>query len=158
MGMKEAILALQTQLQNFPDLSYASRTNFVGEDPFDLIEKNKFPFYNIVPGSERNEPVEDMSDDEIERWVYPITIQFASSSMNLNAAIMGDTGKGIVGVLQLSKNLWEGVRFDKTLGGIVQGVLPGFTVFRDYIKDPKRGSFIGQGEMTLEFFEDIGSL
>lgn len=155
--MREAILALQNQLQNFSDLSYASQTNYIGEDPFDLVEKDKFPFYNIVPGDERQETVSDMSDDEMERWIYPIIIQFASSSMNLNVAIMGDEDKSIVGVLQLSKNLWEGVRSDKTLGGVVQGIVPGFTVHKDYIKN-KIGYFIGQGEMTIEFYKDIGLL
>lgn len=154
--MKEVIEALQIQLQNYPDLSYASSTSFVGENPFDLVEKNKFPFYNLMPGNERNTPVEGMGDDEMERWVYPVVIQFATASMNINAAIMGDSHT--VGILQFSKNLWEGVRFDKTLGDVVQGIVPGFSVNKDYIKHSRLGSFIGQGEMTIEFFEDIGLL
>lgn len=156
--MSDVITALQNQLYNFPDLSYAQNTGFVADDSFDLIEKDKFPFYNIVPGNERIEEVDGMSDDEMERWVYPVSVQFATSSMNTNVAIMGDESKDIVGILDFSRNIWQGIRFDKTLGGVVQGIMPGSTIRRDYIKDKKLGLFIGQGEILIEFFEDIGLL
>lgn len=154
--MRTIVLALSNQLNNHPSLEFAYKCSYIAEDPFELMEKNRFPFFNIVPGDKRVEPLEDMSEQEIERHVYPVTVQFATSSMKINVAIMGDDANNKVGILQFSNYIWEAIIFDRTLGGAVHGILPGYATPMDYLKDSDK--FIARSELTVEFYIDKGLL
>ena len=156
MVMKEILIALANQLRNYPDLSFASEYSYVAEDPYELMEQNRYPFWNIVPGDERREPLEEMSEVEMERHIYPITIQFATRSMRINVAVMGDPENNIIGILDFSDHIYQAIIFDRTLDNVVDGILPGSSVPRDYLKDDSM--FIARAEMTVEFYKDIGLL
>lgn len=154
--MKQIIIALLNQLNNHPSLEYAYKNSYIAEDPFELMEKNRFPFFNVVPGDQRVEPLEDMSEQEIERHIYPVTVQFATSSMKINVAIMGDDANNKVGILDFSDDIWEAITFDRTLGGVVHGILPGYATPMDYLKDTDK--FIARSELIVEFYIDKGLL
>ncbi len=160
--MKKVIIALLNQLKNYPALSYANQSAYLAEDSYELMEKDKFPFFNIVPGDAKIEPgPDDMGKDEFERHIYPLDIQFATSSMELNIAIMGDDSSDTfrIGILDFSNHIWEAVRSDKTLGGIVDGIVPDNTsIPKDFIKDNDKNMFIARAEIRVEFFKDIGLL
>ncbi len=150
MIMKNVLLALANQLSNHPSLDYSKECSYIAEDPYELMEKNKFPFWNIVPGDERREPLEKMSEVQIQRFIYPVSIQFATRSMRINIAVMGDDNH--VGILDFSKHIQEAIDFDPTLGETVDGVLPGSSIPRDYLKD--NDLFISRAEMSIEFYKD----
>jgi hypothetical protein len=157
--MNTVLTALLTQLKAYSDLSYAAQSAYIAEDSFALMELNRFPFYNIVPGDERIETgPNNMSSLDIERHIYPVTIQFATSSSRVNVAIMGDDANNIKGILQFSNDLWSGVKFDRTLNGTVQGVTPHLAIPKNFMKDASSDLFIAQAEMTIEFFKDVGLL
>ena len=159
--MKRTITALKNQLKNHPILAYASNYAYVANDPYQLMEKDKFPFFNIVPGDSRiQRGVDGISKKEFERHILPITIQFATQSMELDIAIMGDDASDTyrVGILDFSDNIWDAVKFDETLGGVVEGIVPDDTaVPMDYIERDDT-SFIARAEIKIEFYRDIGLL
>jgi hypothetical protein len=160
-AMKRTVLALSNQLKNFPDLSYASLSAYVAADPYQLMEKDKFPFFNIVPGDLRIERGPDKtSQKEFIRYILPVAIQFATSSMELNIAVMGDDNSETfrVGLLDFAEDIWNGVIFDETLGGAVDGILPKDTAIpMDYIARDDL-MFIARAEFKIEFYRDKGLL
>jgi hypothetical protein len=159
--MKRTVTALLNQLKNHPDLSYAFQSAYVAEDPYELMEKDKFPFFNVVPSDARIErAVDDMSRKEFERHVFPVLIQFATTSMELNIAIMGDDNSDTyrVGILDFSDDIWTAIKFDETLGGIVDGILPDNTsIPMDYLEREDR-FFVARAEIRVEFYRDVGLL
>ena len=154
--MKYILNAMVNQLTSFPDLSYAKDTGYVAQDPWDLVDKGNFPFFNVIPGDERIvRGIDDMPKDQIERHIYPVTIQFAQSSMNLNVAIMGDVEKGIVGILDMSDNIWDAINYDRTLGGVVEGIEPNDSeVSKDFLR-AEDNMFLAQAEIMVEFYKDV---
>jgi hypothetical protein len=153
--MKRVITALQNQLKNFPGLSYASLNANVAEDTWDLVEKNKFPFFNILPDNKKIlRGIDGVSRNELERHVFPITIQFACASMRLNVAMMGDEANEVKGILEFSDDIWDAINFDLTIGGTVDGILPGDSeIPTDYVKG-EDSKFLAQAEIKIEFYRD----
>jgi hypothetical protein len=157
--MKTVILALYNQLQVSPDLTYANPSGYHSESVLRLIQLNKFPFYNVIPfpGSDsyRIETVPNMSFKDIERHIYRIQIQYAVRAMAVNEAIMGDITKGVTGVLDFQKDMWDVITADITLGGTVRDILPGYSTGFDMVQDEEDKLFIAGGEMTIEFYKDV---
>lgn len=151
--MKAVLNALLNQLNSFSDLSYAHKYGYISRDPFELVEKNNFPFYNVFPGVKRVAATDNLSIKEFERHVYPVTIHFATASMLINVAIMGDDKVGTIGILDLADDIWAAIILDRTLGGIVDGILPGYEAPWDMLKG-ESDNFVAIGEIVVEFFKD----
>jgi len=157
--MKSVITALLNQLKNHPTLSYAFQSAYIAEDPYELMEKDRFPFFNVVPGDERIEVgVDNTSNLEFERHIYPVTVQYATRSMNLNIAIMGDDAKNKIGILDFSNDIWSVIRFDITLNGVVEGLVPSTTsISKDFLQGEDK-MFTAIAEIKIEFYKDFGLL
>ena len=152
---KEIIIALRSQLTAFPALAYAHESGYIAEDPYDLIQTNKFPFFNIIPtpNSEIGK-VDNVSFREMESHIIPILIQFATRSIIKNVAVMGDGAT--IGILDFMEDLWDGVSADRTIGGTVGGINPGTTIMIDVLElEDKDRIFIAGAELTIEFYKDI---
>lgn len=154
--MEDVILAVLTQLKAFPQLSFAKECAYIAEDPYELLEKNRFPFYNVFPGDERVVETDGIPFSQFERHIYPVTIQFATRSLRINVAIMGDVTTGAVGILKFSDYIWNAITFDRTLGGLVDGLMPKTDVPKDFLKD--NDQFIARSEIVMEFFKDVALL
>jgi hypothetical protein len=149
--MKTILLSLSNQLNNYPTLEYAKKSNYIAEDPYELMGRNLYPFFNLMPGDERIEPLEEMSENEFERHIFPVSIQFATRSLKINIALLGDDNH--IGLLDFSRDIQEAIKFDKTLNYTVDGILPGSSIPKDTLKD--NNLFIARGEITIEFYRDI---
>ena len=157
--MKALITALLNQLKNHPSLTYAAQCAYLSEDPYELMEKNRFPFFNVVPGDQRIEMgLDNFSKVEFERHIYPVMIQFATSSLRLNVAIMGDDTNNKKGILDFSDDIWTAIKFDRTVNNTVDGIIPSNSVIpNDFIKD-NNSLFIARAEIKIEFYKDFGLL
>jgi len=154
MANKELINELKSQLENYAPLSYASDSGFISENVLDLVKKSKFPFFNIVPGDPRIEKVPEMSFEDAERRIMPISIQLGTSSMKLKVATMGSATKN--GMLDFYEDIWDGIKSDRTVNGSVSGILPGATISIDLLTlEGERKGFIAAAEMEIEFFLDV---
>jgi len=154
--MKDVINALSGQLLSYSGLDYAYDSGHTAENVIELIQLNRFPFWNLVPDGVRYEKVDNVPFTQMERKIYPIVIQFATRSMEMNRAVMGHTATGKKGILDFSDDLWEAIKSDRTLGGVVRGVLPEFTInieILDATGDQDK-FFVAAAETTIEFFSE----
>lgn len=153
MSIKSLINGLKTQLSDYSGLSYASDSGHVVQDPYELVKKNSFPFFNIEPIGETIDKVDSVSFREMERTTYTIIIQLATRSLKKNVAILGDNN--ITGILDFIDDVWEAIKSDRTIGGVVNGITPGTSIGIDIIElDDGERSFTAVAEMTIEFYTD----
>jgi hypothetical protein len=152
--MKDVVNALKGQLDsNATLLAYAKDSGYVAHDPRDLVQTNKFPFYNILPMGTRIEKVGNVSFKELERVVYTVSIQFATRAQKVNIAMLGDSTRK--GIFDFQEDLWSAITADRTLSGAVYGILPGSSVNIDMIEtEDQERLYIAGAEMTIEFYRD----
>jgi len=157
--MKNTIIALWNQFKAAPSLDYANDSGFHSRDVLKLIQLNKFPFYNILPfpgsDSKKIEEIDGLSFQNSERHICSIQIQYAVRAMFPKVAIMGDELKAVIGILDFQDDLWDVINSDKTLGGVVNGILPGTAIGFDMIQDTDDKIFIAGGEITIQFYKDV---
>jgi hypothetical protein len=151
--MKSTLKALALQLGNYSDLSYAHKYAYIARDPVNLIESNNFPFYNLFPGTKKVTTVPDTSKLDFERHILPVTIHFAVQSLEMDIAIMGND-RGTFGILDFADHIWNAIKEDKTLGGIVDDVIPDFNIPMDPFVNGSN-EFLVISEFTVEFYRDI---
>jgi len=152
--MINLINELNDQFQNYPDLYYTHRSGYVADDPFRLIQLDRFPFYNIMPDREGIEKVDGVSFKEMERHVYVLEIQFAVRSMKKNNAIMGDPEENLIGILGMKNDLWSCLISDRTVNKSVNGLLPGNDIDIDVFQIDD-DIFIAGGTMSVSYYRDI---
>ena len=152
--MKNLINALKDQLTGYAGLNYASESGYVASDVTHLVELNRFPFFNLVPGNKRIEKTDNLSFKEMERHIYPVIIEFGTRSMDMDIAIIGDdTRKGI---LDFWDDIWAGIKSDRSVGDEVKGILPGIEITVNILKmEGDDSHFIAGAETTVEFYDDI---
>jgi len=74
--------------------------------------------------------------------------------MRLNVAMMGDEANEVKGILEFSDDIWDAINFDLTIGGTVDGILPGDSeIPTDYVKG-EDSKFLAQAEIKIEFYRD----
>jgi hypothetical protein len=142
--------ALRTQLINYADLSYAKDSGYEDEDVEDLIQKNRFPFFNIYAEGEEITKVENVGFENMERHIINMVIQFASKSMKLKEAKTGTHG-----LYNFKNDIWKAIRSDKTLGGNVLGFLPPANIIIDIMQTGEEKFFIAGAEMRIKFVKDL---
>jgi len=153
--IKEVITALKNQLTVYPALAaYASDSGYIAEDPYELVQSNKMPFFNINPQGQVVEKLDDMSFTDIERHTMQFVIQFATRAMAKNVAVMGDDTR--TGILDFMDDIWSGIISDRTIGGTVDGITPGYAIAIDVIElEDQQRIFVAGAEMIVEFFRDV---
>lgn len=153
MSLKTLITSLKTQLENYAGLSYASKTAYVAKNPIALMEKNRYPFFNVLPEGTVTEKVDNISFTEMERNIHTVVIQLATMSLKEDVCVMGDNNT--TGMLDFIDDIWSGIKSDRTIGGSVNGILPGSTVNIDILElgDEDR-VFVAQAELRIEFYKD----
>ena len=154
--MNLTIQALATILSNDPLLSYAHASGYANADVGELIELDRFPFFNVIcaPGNEEYKKTDEFIFTQIERHILPITIQYAVRFMAANYAVLGDgTNPGIA---EFTKNIWTIIKKDRTLGRVVSGIVPGTPIIISPVKVVTNESavFIEGREMTIQFYRD----
>ena len=153
--IKQIIIALKAQLITYPALAaYASDAGYIVADPVELVRTGGFPFFNVVPGNPITvEKVDNVSFMEMERHIIPLVIQFATRSTTKDVAVMGDDVT--TGLLDFMEDLWDGIKFDRTIGGTVNGIVPGFTIEITILElEGEQRIFVAGAEMRIEIYVD----
>lgn len=155
--MKTLIENLRELLANDSALSYASDSGFVSRDVDKLVKRNKFPFFNVVPGSTRIMRPDGIDLKSLERKVFQVTIQFATCNLEMNVAILGDDNN--TGLLDFADDIWTVLKSDKTVSSAVDGM-----VIYDLEKEneieiepfvfPNNDRMVAAAEITLEYYRD----
>jgi hypothetical protein len=155
--MKDVLEALANQLKNYDTLYYASNSGYIANDPYTLVKIDNFPFYNLAPTSIRIEQVDNIPFKQMERRIYAISIQFATKAIEQNIAVMGNEDHK--GIMEFQKDLWTGIISDRTLGDVVNGIIPGYDILIDVLEleDEAHRSigFVAGAEMSIEFYKDV---
>ena len=156
MSAKETITALRTTLQAGTDLTYASDSGYEDADVEELVQLNKFPFFNITCEGWETAPAPNMNIKHLERTIYDMLIQFATRAMKKTLAKQGDSGRP--GIYDFADDIWDTIRADPTLGRVINGYLPGSSVLVDVVEVQGNNEryFIGAGEMKIKLYKDIG--
>lgn len=155
--MKQLLGKLTDQIKN--NVSYLQE-GYYCKDTFELIQLNKYPFCNIVPSPtmtiETTSPT-GMAIVDIERIVYTVIIQFATRSIVIGTALIGDDVKKVKGLLDVYEDIMQAIKVDKTVGNTVSGLLPGSSINFDVAQDVNDKYYIAVGEITLKFYKDVGA-
>ena len=156
--IKNTITALRTQLEAASGLSYATDSGYEDADVEALVQRNKFPFFNITCEGWETGPVPNINLKHLERNTISLLIQFATRSLRKTIAKQGDGGQ--VGIYEFAEDVWEALREDSTLSANVGGTLPGSSVLIDVVEvqDGAEKYFIGAAEMRIRFYKDVGQL
>lgn len=152
--MIDLINELNNQFKNYPDLYYAKDSGYVSDDPFRLIQLDRFPFYNIMPEGELIEKVDGISFKEMERHIFTLEIQFAVRSIRKNNAIMGNKEENIKGILEMKDDLWSCIISDRTVNKTVNGVLPGSGADIEVFQMDD-DIFIAGGTLLISYYSDL---
>lgn len=116
--MKESLTALKNQIVN--NVSYLTEGHgYIKSDSWDLIQKDKFPFFNIVNVGTKIIEVPRMSFKEAERHIIDFQIEYAVSSFDINELYEGDSNN--VGIDEFTEDIWSAIKTDFTLNGVVDG-------------------------------------
>ncbi len=152
----ETTAALRAQFLATPALYYCHDSGFEEADVEQLIQVNKFPFFNILAESWTVMPTDNMNIKDVERREIDILIQFATRALKPLIAKQGDTGH--IGLYQFADDLWDAIVSDPTIGGIVDGYTPGSSIqmATTSIEIESERFFIGAAEMRVKFHKDIG--
>ena len=155
--MKQLLGKLTEQIKN--NVSYLQE-GYYCKDTFELIQLNKYPFFNVVPSPtmtiETTSPT-GMAIVDIERIVYTVIIQFATRSIVIGTALIGDDVKKVKGLLDVYEDIMQAIKIDKTIGNTVSGLLPGSSINFDVAQDVNDKYYIAVGEITLKFYKDVGA-
>ena len=155
--MKQLLGKLTEQIKN--NVSYLQE-GYYCKDTFELIQLNKYPFFNVVPSPtmtiETTSPT-GMAIVDIERIVYTVIIQFAARSIVIGTALIGDDIKKVKGLLDVYEDIMQAIKIDKTIGNTVSGLLPGSSINFDVAQDVNDKYYIAVGEITLKFYKDVGA-
>jgi hypothetical protein len=156
--VESIITALRAQLIAYPALYYAHDSGYEDEDVEELVQGNKFPFFNITVEGWSTGPTNNVNVAHLERLNVTLLIQFAVRCLKRKQAARGDSGN--VGVYEFAEEIQNAIRSDPKLGGAVHGYLPGSSVDIDVVAVGSQGDrfFIGAGEMRLKLYKDIGRL
>lgn len=156
--MKQLLGKLTEQIKN--NVSYLQE-GYYCKDTFELIQLNKYPFFNVIPSPtatiETTTPA-DMSITDIERIIYSVIIQFATRSLVIGTALVGDDVKKVKGLLDVYEDIMQAIKIDKTVGNTVNGLLPGSAINFDVAQDINDKYYIAVGEINLKFYKDAGKL
>mgnify|MGYP000875856337 CR=1 FL=1 len=156
--MKLLLGKLTEQIKN--NVAYLNESGYYCRDTFELVQLNKYPFFNIVPSPtmtiETTSPA-DMSITDIERIVYTVIIQFAARSIVIGTALIGDDIKKVKGLLDVYEDIMQAIKVDKTISNTVSGLLPGSSINFDVAQDVNDKYYIAVGEITLKFYKDVGT-
>jgi len=155
--VKQLLGKLTEQIKN--NVSYLQE-GYYCKDTFELIQLNKYPFFNVVPSPtmtiETTSPT-GMAIVDIERIVYTVIIQFATRSIVIGTALIGDDVKKVKGLLDVYEDIMQAIKIDKTIGNTVSGLLPGSSINFDVAQDVNDKYYIAVGEITLKFYKDVGA-
>jgi hypothetical protein len=155
--MKRLLTVLLNQILN--NVEYLKDGGYICRDTFELISLQKYPFINVYPNpvsTISNEQVANISKSDMERYIYSVIIQFAQRSLYINTAIMGDDIKKVKGVLDIYQDIWDAIKFDTTIGGAVNGIVPGSVINFDVIQDTIDKYYLAAGELSIQFYVDKG--
>jgi len=154
----DTITALRTQLQAASGLSYASDSGYEDADVVEMVQSNKFPFFNITCEGWTTSPTDKMRLENFERITMDILIQFATRALKLTIAKQGDSSH--IGIYEFADDIWTAIKADKTLGSVVHGYRPGSEVSITVVEagDATNRYYIGAAEMRVKFYKDQGIL
>lgn len=150
------ITALKDQLLAAAGLDYAHNSGYENQDVIELVQLNKYPFFNVVSDGKRVGPTSGLDIKDFERHTINIIIQLATRASKLNVALSGDDSR--VGMYQFCDDVLDAIKADKTLSGAVNGYLPGSSIEIAVI-DTGAGQdrvFVAGAEIRLQFYKDIG--
>jgi len=157
--MKLLLGKLTEQIKN--NVAYLNESGYYCRDTFELVQLNKYPFFNVIPTPTATIEVSSparISNKDIERHIYSVTIQFATRSLVINTALMGDDVKKIKGLFDVWADIWNAIKVDRTISGTVSGLLPASSINFDVAQDTIDKYYIAVGEVNLKFYKDIALL
>lgn len=155
--MKILLGKLVEQIKN--NVNYLNESGYYCRDTFELVQLNKYPFFNVIPAPTNTVEVSSpagISNSNIERHIYNVTIQFATRSLVINTALIGDDVKKIKGLFDVWADIWKAIKIDRTVSGTVSGLLPASTINFDVAQDTIDKYYIAVGEINLKFYKDMG--
>lgn len=150
----ETITKLREILES--SLTYANASGYEDANIEELVQLNKYPFFNITcEGWETTQP-NNMSIRAVERNVINILIQCATRALTLQVAKQGDSGR--IGIYEMLEDIWTAIRTNPNLDKTVDGYLPGSSVIIDVVEAEGNNEryFIGAAEMRIKLYKDIG--
>jgi len=156
--MKLLLGKLVEQIKN--NVDYLNDSGYYCRDTFELVQLNRYPFFNVIPTPTNTIEVSSptgISNKDIERHIYNVTIQFATRSLVINTALMGNDVKKIKGLFDVWADIWKAIKIDRTVSGTVSGLLPASTINFDVAQDVNDKYYIAVGEITLKFYKDVGA-
>lgn len=155
--MKALLGKLTEQIKN--NVAYLNESGYYCRDTFELVQLNRYPFFNVIPTPtmtiETTTP-ENISSKDIRRIIYSVIIQFATRSLVISTALMGDNVKNIKGLFDVYEDIMASIRIDETIGKTVDGLLPGTSINFDVAQDVEDKYFIAVGEISIKFYKDVG--
>lgn len=152
------ITALRDQLVAASGLDYAKDSGYENRDVLELVQKNKYPFFNIISTGKRVGPTDGLDIKQFERHTISIVIQLATRAQSLKVALSGDDSR--TGMYDFVEDIWTAIKTDRTLGGAVNGYVPGSSIEIEVIDagGEQERLFIAAAEMKLQFYKDMGLL
>lgn len=157
--MKILLGKLVEQIKN--NVDYLNDSGYYCRDTFELVQLNRYPFFNVIPTPTNTIEVSNpagISNKDIERHIYNITIQFATRSLIINTVLMGDDVKQIKGLFDVWSDIWKAIKIDRTISGTVSGLLPASSINFDVAQDTIDKYYIAVGEVNIKFYKDIALL
>ena len=152
---------LMTELRDIliDQISYCSDSGFVNRNAWSLVEGDKFPFFNIIKNGGKIEKLSNMNFNDIERRIYKIEIQFATSALNEITVFTGDDNR--IGIEEFAEDILTALKTDFTVNSVVQGLNPDNEVI-EWEYSPEiiylKNSYVARATITLEYFNDVGKL
>ena len=145
--------AIKTKLAS--SLTYASDSGYEDANIDELVQSNKYPFFNVLAEGWEIDRPNGMSRTQVERWTVSILIQFAVRALKVQEAKQGSSGR--VGIYEMAEDIWTALK-NETLSGEISGILPQSSVAIDVIESEGNNEryFIGAAEMRIKAFKDIG--
>jgi hypothetical protein len=132
-------------------ITYAQDSGYADADVMDLVQINKFPFYNVICEGYTVGNAGNIKMRHLERWTYSILIQCAVQAMTLNVARVGDDTR--VGIYEFTEDIRAALKSDTTLDGEVYGMEIDSSIDID-VSSTGRDTFIGAAEIRIKYYED----
>lgn len=150
----EIITAIQKHLTT--EISYASDSGYVDKDIDELVQSNKFPFFNVIcEGWEVAEP-EGMNRKAMERNIIRVLIQFATRSAKIIEAKLGNSSKA--GIYDFAEDIWVALRTNPTLDGLTTDLSPTHSTDISVVEAAGNNEryFVAGAEMRIYYIKDVG--
>ncbi len=114
-------------------------------------------FINIQLGPVNREPIPGIGDDDCERVSIDVSLDFAVKASTHDVAVMGLEEAGVLtrpGIIDIHDLIVSAVTADRTLGGVVSGILRAPNMRSEVYTDREGQMYHGLAVLSFSFYID----